>query len=486
MNLPRLSTATLPELPRSVARPSYDRTALRTGIVHLGVGAFHRAHQAVYTEAVLAAGDTRWGIIGASLRSADTRDALGPQDCLYAVNQRGVTDELAIIGSVLGLLVAPEDPAALVSALAHPDVAIASLTVTEKAYCSESATGQLDEAHPDILHDLAYPNAPRSALGLLAAAIEQRRASGLAPFTVLCCDNLPSNGATLHRLLTRFATLRSSDLGAYVAGQIACPDTMVDRIVPSTTAADRARIDAALTLHDAWPVIAEPFTQWVIEDRFPAGRPDWAATFVSDVAPFEAMKLRLLNGSHSALAYLGYLAGYETVAEAIADRGLAAFVAGLMADTIPTLSLPPGTDVIGYTRDLILRFRNPALRHRCWQIAMDGTQKLPPRLLAPLRERLARGLPITRHALVVAAWMRYVTGIDERGGTIDIRDPMAATLATIMTQDGPTPPKLVPALLGLTSVFGDLADDPRLRQAVTAALDTLYSRGAAGAAALAA
>jgi fructuronate reductase len=486
MNFPRLSTATLHGLPRSVARPSYDRTVLHTGIVHLGVGAFHRAHQAVYTEAVLAAGDKRWGIVGASLRSADTRDALGPQDCLYAVNQRGNADAFAIIGSVLGLLVAPEDPAAVISTLAHPDVAIASLTVTEKAYCSDSATGQLDEAHPDILHDLAHPHAPRSVLGLLAAAIEQRRAAGLPPFTVLCCDNLTANGATVHRLLTRFATLRAPDLGAYVADRIACPDTMVDRIVPATTDADCARIAAALKLQDAWPVTAEPFTQWVIEDNFPAGRPDWAATMVRDVAPFEAMKLRLLNGSHSALAYLGYLAGYETVAEAVADPGLAAFVAGLMADTIPTLSLPPGADVAGYMRDLIERFRNPALRHRCWQIAMDGTQKLPPRLLAPLRDRLARGLPITRHAMVVAAWMRYVTGIDERGGKIDIRDPMADTLATILAQEGPTPPKLVPALLGLTSVFGDLSDDPRIRQAVTAALETLYSRGAAGAAALAA
>jgi fructuronate reductase len=205
---------------------------------------------------------------------------------------------------------------------------------------------------------------------------------------------------------------------------------------------------------------------------------------VADVAPFEAMKLRLLNGSHSALAYLGYLAGYETVAEAIADPGLGAFVAGLMEDTIPTLSLPPGTDVLGYTRALIERFRNPALRHRTWQIAMDGTQKLPPRILAPLRERLARGLPITRHALVVAAWMRYVTGIDERGGMIDIRDPMAETLAAVLVQEGPSTAKLVPALLGLTSVFGDLGADPRIRAAVSAALDRLYSRGAAGAAAL--
>ena len=454
--------------------------------MHLGIGAFHRAHQAVYTDTVLADGDMRWGILGASLRSADTRDALAPQDCLYALNQRGVDDELQVIGSVLGVLVAPEDPAALIAALAHRDVAIASLTVTEKAYCSDSATGLLDEAHPDIVYDLAHPQAPRSALGLLTAAIAQRRAEGLTPFTVLCCDNLPSNGATVHRLLTRFATLRSADLGAYVAGEIACPDTMVDRIVPSTTDEDRVRVAAGLGMEDAWPVIAEPFTQWVIEDRFTAGRPDWDATMVSDVAPFEAMKLRLLNGSHSALAYLGYMAGYETVADAIGDAGLAAFVAGLMADTIPTLSLPAGTDVVGYTKALIERFRNPALRHRTWQIAMDGTQKLPPRLLAPLRERLARGLPIVRHALVIAGWMRYVTGINERGGPIDLRDPMAASLTAIVAREGAGSAQLVPALLGLTSVFGDLGSNRAVVQAVTTALDMIYSRGAAAAAKLAA
>jgi fructuronate reductase len=241
-----------------------------------------------------------------------------------------------------------------------------------------------------------------------------------------------------------------------------------------------------LGLEDAWPVIAEPFTQWVIEDRFTAGRPDWDATFVADVAPFEAMKLRLLNGSHSALAYLGFMAGYETVAEAIGDPGLAAFVAGLMEDTKPSLAVPAGTDVSGYCGALIKRFRNPALRHRTWQIAMDGTQKLPPRILAPLRERLAAGLPIDRHALVIAAWMRYVTGIDERGGPIDLRDPMRAVLAATVARSGPAAPQLVPALFGLTSVFGDLGGNPVVVQAVTQALEAIYARGAAGAAKLAA
>ncbi len=485
----RLTQAGLAALPATIGRPRYDRAAVRTGIVHLGIGAFHRAHQAAYTEAVLEAGDARWGIAAASLRSADTRDALAPQDGLYTLNVQGEESSFAVIGSVQRVLVAPKSPAALLDELCRPDVAITSLTVTEKAYCRDPATGLLDEAHPDVVHDLANPQAPRSALGFLASAIAHRRDAGLPPFTVLCCDNLPANGAAVHGVLARFAGLLSPDLGAYVRDEVACPDTMVDRIVPATTAEDRARIAAALGLEDAWPVVAEPFSQWVIEDRFPAGRPAWdaaGAQFVSDVAPFEAMKLRLLNGSHSALAYLGYLAGYETVAEVMGDAGLAAFMESLMADVAPTLTMPPGTDVAGYARSLLQRFRNPALRHRTWQIAMDGSQKLPQRLLGVMRERLAQGLPIERHALAVAAWMRYVAGTDERGRPIDVRDPLAAELATVARAAGPVPERLAPALLGVAAVFGaDLPTDPRVRAAVTEALARLTTLGASRAAGLA-
>lgn len=473
--------ATLARLPASVARPRYDRSAVRAGIVHLGLGAFHRGHQAAYTETVLAAGDLRWGITAASLRSSETRDALAPQDGLYALNIRGETDQLAVIGSVARVLVAPQDPAALLDAMCAPDIAIVSLTVTEKAYCRDPATDTLDDAHPDIAHDLAHPHAPRSALGLLTAAIARRRDEGVPPFTVLCCDNLPANGRTLHRLLTRFAHLRSPDLGDFVENEIACPDTMVDRIVPATTAEDRARVAATLGLQDAWPVIAEPFTQWVIEDRFAAGRPAWenaGALLVADVAPFEAMKLRLLNASHSALAYLGYLASAETVADAMRDPGLAGFAARLIDDAIPTLALPPGTDVAGYKRDLLARFRNPALGHRTWQIAMDGSQKLPQRVLGTMRDRLTLGLPIDAHALVVAGWMRYVAGTDEQGRTIDVQDPIAAELASVAREAGPVVDRLACALLGVGSVFGRLGDDPRVRAAVTTALARLHALGA--------
>jgi fructuronate reductase len=481
VSIPRLGNATLGLLPAGIARPRYDRATLGQGIVHLGLGAFHRAHQAAYTDAILAAGDTRWGITAASLRSADTSDALVPQDGLYALNIRGETDSLAVIGSVTKVLVAPESPAALVDAMCRPEIAIVSLTVTEKAYCRDAASGALDEAHPDIVHDLANPHAPRSALGFLAAAIARRRAEGAAPFTVLCCDNLPANGHAVHSVLSKFSNLLSPDLGAFVANEILCPDTMVDRIVPATTDADRARVAAELGMTDAWPVVAEPFTQWVIADRFARGRPAWedaGATLVSDVAPFEAMKLRLLNASHSALAYLGYLAGAETVADAMGDPGLAALAARVMDDATPTLTLPAGADVEGYKRSLLDRFRNPALRHRTWQIAMDGTQKLPQRILGTMADRLARGMPIDAHALVVAGWMRFATGIDEAGKPIEVRDPLATELARIAAQAGPAAERLAPALLDLHAVFGALGQDERVRTAVTASLARLYAMGA--------
>ena len=278
----------------------------------------------------------------------------------------------------------PENPEAVLHRLSDPAVAIVSLTVTEKGYCHDPATGELDESHPLIRSDLSDPGKPRSAIGVLAVAIARRRSAGVAPFTVLCCDNLPANGKTVHRILSRFAGLMSADLGAFVESEIATPSTMVDRITPATTDADRAVVRAALGVDDAWPVVTEPFSQWVVEDRFSAGRPALETVgveMVSDVAPYEKMKLRLLNGAHSALAYLGSLAGYETVSDAMVDPGLAAFVAALMEDASATLAIPSEAERARYRQSLIARFRNPALRHRLLQIAMDGSQKLPQRIL---------------------------------------------------------------------------------------------------------
>jgi fructuronate reductase len=481
---PRLAAAALGTLPGSIARPAYDRAALRTGVIHLGLGAFHRAHQAAYNESVLNTGIRDWGTIGVSLRSPETRDALAPQDNFYTLALRdGAGETLRVIGGLVGCLVAPENPGGLIEAMARPEARIVSLTVTEKGYCHNPATGALDETHADIVHDLAAPHRPRSAIGFIVEALARRREAGVAPFTLLSCDNLPANGETLKRVVGRYAELRDQDLARFIVDEVACPSTMVDRIVPATTTADREGVAAATGLFDAWPVIAEPFAQWVIEDRFPAGRPEWdraGAMFVKDVAAFELMKLRLLNGSHSSLAYLGYLAGCETVAETMAASGFAPFVEGLMAlEAAPTLPPLPGLDLAAYQGELVARFRNPALRHRTWQIAMDGSQKLPQRLLNTIRARLAAGAPFPRLALGVAAWMRYTTGVDEKGGAIDVRDPLASRIGKV-TQGIRDAPALAAIYLGLREVFGDdLPADPRFRDAVTAALARLLEYGAA-------
>jgi fructuronate reductase len=479
----RLSLSALERLPAEVARPIYDMNAVRIGIVHLGIGAFHRAHQAVYVDDRLAAGETDWGICGASLRSPETADALVPQDGLYTVAIRsGSGEQLRVIGAVRRLLVAPSNPAALLDAMADPTVRIVSLTVTEKGYCHDPAAGDLQPDHPDVVADLAAPERPRSVPGVLVEALRRRRTSGVAPFTVLCCDNLPENGHTVGRVLVQFAGLRDPDLGRWVENEVAFPSTMVDRIVPATSDADRTAVAARLRVSDAWPVMTELFTQWVIEDRFGNGRPrfeDAGAELVADVAPYELMKLRLLNGSHSTLAYLGYLAGYETVSDVMTDPAFVRLVQGLMDEEVtPTLSLPPGADLAGYKRSLLERFTNPALKHRTWQIAMDGSQKLPQRLLGTIRDRLAAGAPIPRLALGVAAWMRYVTGIDEQGRPIDVRDPLAKRLRGLADEAGPAD-RLAPALFSVREVFGDdLPRDPRFTKPVTDALDALFRNGA--------
>lgn len=481
---PRLRRATLGLLPAGVGRPDHDLGALESGIVHLGIGAFHRGHQAAMTDRLLAR-DPRWGIVGVSLHSPETRDALAPQDGLYSVSAvDGSGADRRVIGAHTGFLVAPEDPAAVPARLAHPQTRIVSTTVTEKGYSHDPATGALREDDPDIRHDLLHLDRPRSTIGTIVSGLARRRAAGLAPFTVLACDNLPANGRTLRGLVLRFAALVDPALSAWIAEETRFPSTMVDRIVPATTDADRAAVAAALGLEDAWPIVTEPFCQWVIEDDFGLGRPAWeeaGAEFVADVAPFELMKLRLLNGSHSTLAYLGYLMGRETVSAAMAVPALARLIEAMMTEEVsPTLPPLPGYDLPAYRASLLARFRNPALKHRTWQIAMDGSQKLPQRLLGTIRARLASGAPIERLALGVAAWMRYVTGIDEAGRPIDVRDPMAARLAGLAEAAGPDGGRLATLLFGVEEVFGtDLPSAPGFRAPVIAALDDLFRFGAA-------
>ncbi|EJM99981.1 mannitol dehydrogenase family protein [Phyllobacterium sp. YR531] len=480
---PRLSNATVSSLSKAVERPGYDRNQVTTGIVHLGIGAFHRAHQAVYTDSVLASGDTSWSILGVSLRSADTRDALVPQDGLYTVATRsGNGDSFRIIGSISRVLVAPENPQAVLGAMVDPAVRVVSLTVTEKGYCYSPASAALDEEHPDIIHDLANPAAPRSAIGYIVEALVRRRSDGTEPFTLLSCDNLPANGRTLQRVVTRFAELRDPELAEYILTNVAFPSTMVDRIVPATTDADRATIVAATGLVDSWPIMTEPFSQWVVEDHFPAGRPAWekfGVTFVRDVDAFELMKLRLLNGSHSTLAYLGYLAGHETVSDVMKAPGFSGLIEAMMDEEIsPTLPPLPGFDLASYKAELRERFRNPALRHRTWQIAMDGSQKLPQRLLNTIRSRIENHLPFDRLALGVAAWMRYVTGVDEKGGVIDVRDPLAVELKNRAGNKSDAG-ELFDALIGLEQIFGnDLSANEAFQRSVKAQLEKILKQGA--------
>ena len=459
---------------------SYDPDKLEIGIVHLGVGAFHRAHQADYTDQAIRDGDLRWGIVGASLRSGDTRDALKPQDYLYTLAESDEAGEgFRVLGALRDVLVAPENPAALIKAMCRPSVKIVSLTVTEKGYCHDPATGALNEAHPDIVHDLANPHRPRSAPGFLVAALRERRMRGLEPFAILCCDNLPANGRTVRKVVTKLAGLQDRALGRYVTDHVAFPSTMVDRIVPATTDADRARVAAATGFEDAWPVVTEVYNNWVIEDDFPQGRPAWSATFVADIAPFELMKLRLLNGAHSAMAYLGYLAGRETIADCMADAALAHFVAHLMHEEVTsTLQVPPGADIEAYKTALLRRFRNPGLRHRTWQIAMDGSQKLPQRLLGTIRDRLAAGHSIDGLTLGVAAWMRYVTGIDEKQQPITVRDPLQEKLRARADAAGLDAAKLARSFFGVEQIFGaDLPANSAFTAAVTKALDSLIRNG---------
>lgn len=479
----RLSTATLPALPATIRRPAYDRAALRPGLIHLGLGAFARGHLAEYTEDALEREFGPWGITGASLQRPDQRDRLSPQDGLYTLLKRSPAGpELRIIGSVLDVLVAPENPAALIARLASVDTKIVSLTVTEKGYCHDPATGRLKPDHPDIVHDLSHPLAPRSAIGLIVAGLKARREAGLGPFTVLCCDNLPHNGKVLAGLVRDFAALSDDGLSQWIAANGAFPCTMVDRIVPATTDADIAEVEASLSLHDAAPVIGEPFRQWAVEDVFAAGRPRWddvGAQMVSEVAPFEFMKLRMLNGAHSSLAYLGYLADHETVSQASNDAVLARFLAGLWSEIIPTVPAPQGVALADYASALLARFQNPSIRHRTWQIAMDGSQKLPQRLLGTIRDRLKAGAPISHLALGVAAWMRYVTGTDEAGAAIEVKDPLAAEFAKRAASAGRDAKALSAALLGIESIFGtDLPREERFTTAVERHLAMLFDKGA--------
>ena len=429
----RLSETALSRLPADVERPAYDREAAKRGVVHLGIGAFHRAHQAVYFDRALDSGDLRWAITGVSLRSGGVRDQLQPQDGLYGVVVRdGDAEQTRIVGAVREVLVATEDTAAVIAAMANPDTHLVTLTITEKGYKLDRAAGGLLSDDADVAADLAALDAPRTAIGFIVAALAERRVRNLPPFTALSCDNLPDNGALLRAAVIAMARAHDGDLADWIAHEGAFPASMVDRIVPATTEADVAAHAGRLGVEDRAMVKTEPFTQWVIEDRFAGERPDFAALGVQltdAVGPWEDAKLRLLNGAHSAIAYLGGLAGDTFVHEFVARPEGRSFVERLWDEAEPTLSPPAELDVAHYRRDLMARFSNPALQHRTHQIAMDGSQKLPQRLIATLADRRAADQPIDALALAVAAWMRWQGGHTDAGERFVVEDPIADRLA---------------------------------------------------------
>ncbi|HSV20796.1 MAG TPA: mannitol dehydrogenase family protein [Casimicrobiaceae bacterium] len=481
----RLDSTTLAGLAPALARPRYDRAAARIGIVHLGLGAFHRAHQAVYTDDALAAQAGDWAIAGVSLRSADVRERLAPQDGLYtSIEKSPAGTHRRVIGSVREALFLGDERARIHALLAAPQTRIVTLTVTEKGYCHDPATGRLNVQHPEIAHDLMHPDSPISVVGLLVHALERRRTTHGAPLTILCCDNLPQNGGLLEGLVVNLANERDAALAAWIGEHAAFPSTMVDRIVPATTESDIDENDAALGVTDRSPVVHEPYIQWVIEDRFATPRPAWeagGAQFVREVEPFEKMKLRLLNATHSAFAYLGYLAGYQYIYQVATQPDFVRYMRRFMAEEVtPTLQVPAGVDLAAYRDALVTRFANPALPHRTQQIAMDGSQKLPQRILATVRENLAAGRPVPLATLAVAGWMRYVAGVDEAGRPIKVSDPLAARCAAIAQGAQGDPQALARGLLGLREIFDeDLHNEPRFVEPVARWLAQLYDKGTA-------
>lgn len=450
-----------------------------TGIVHLGLGAFFRAFGCVYVADAMAASGGDWGIVGVSLRSPDTRDALRQRDWVYTSASLAPDGEkMRDINVLNDVLVAPENPAAVLAAMADPNVRIVTLTVTEKGYCHNPATGRLNLAHPDIVHDLTQ-DLPVSAPGYLVRALAMRRAAQVAPFTVLTCDNLPGNGRLVRGLVLELAQKIDPALADWIATEGRFPSTMVDRITPATTQADIARLAELTGVADAAPVLHEPFAQWAVEDDFVNGaRPDLAAAgaeMVSDVTAHEQMKLRMLNGTHSALAYAGYLAGHDTIADTMADPVFAAYARALWAEIMPAVNAPAGVSLTAYADALFDRYANPAIRHRTWQIAMDGSQKLPQRILGTLRDNLAAGRASPALCGAVAGWMRYVSGVDEAGKPIDVRDPMADRLRALSAAQN-SPQGIVRALLSVNDIFpADLAG--ALESPVTAAAQKIWTKG---------
>ncbi len=478
-----LSSLALPELGAQVPVPSYDRRRVRTGIVHFGVGGFHRAHQAMYVDALMNTGRALdWGICGVGVLASDRRmqQALDAQDGLFTlvVKHADGTYEPRVIGSIVEYLFAPDDPEAVLAKLTDPATRIVSLTVTEGGYNIDSVDGAFLSHDPAVLRDLESGAAPATVFGLVTEALVRRRAGGVPPFTVMSCDNIQGNGDVARRSFSAYATMRDPALGEWVRREVRFPNSMVDRITPVTTDEDRAEVARRFGIDDRWPVMCEPFTQWVLEDSFSMGRPpleDAGVQLVHDVEPYELMKLRLLNASHQALCYLGYLSGYRLVHEACQDPLFASFLLAYMdREATPTLAAVPGVDLERYKHQLIERFSNSEVRDTVARLCAEGSDRIPKWLLPVLRHNLAAGGPIECAVAVVAGWTRYNEGVDESGRAIVVVDRLREPLMAAAARSRSEPL----AFVDQRAVFGELVDDSRFVEAYRVTLAGLRQHGA--------
>ncbi|MBZ9991588.1 mannitol dehydrogenase family protein [Mesorhizobium sp. BH1-1-5] len=477
-----LGPALLGRLPSDVRKPAYDRAELKSGIAHIGVGAFHRCHQAEYTDDLLAQDFDRWGLVGINIRPPLLAETLGKQDGLYTrLIRQNDEVEARIVGSIVRVVDSQDNAAPALEVLASPDIEMVTMTVTEKGYCHIPSSGALDLNHPDIAHDLANLETPRSVPGILARALELRMATHRRPVTLLSCDNIPTNGTILGNVVRTFAERRGGKLADWIEANVAFPSAMVDRIAPATTEADIDTIEQRFGYRDAAVVVGERFRQWVIENRFAGRVPRWdrvGATFVDDVTAFEHLKMRVLNGAQTTLSYLGVLGGFEHTFEAIADPLLATFVRRMLTEeTLPTLMPVPGIQPSAYVEQSLSRLTNTAIRHRNHQIATDGSQKIVQRLLNPIRDRLAKGDSIALLSVPVAGWMAYLIRASARFGRAwQVSDPFAGKIAAIADRIGSDSGALVDSILAIDAIFDpSLAANAIFRAHVVGGLDGLLS-----------
>ncbi len=479
----KLSAKTLPQLKDRAQVPQYDRTKYKSGIVHMSVGGFHRSHQALYIDELMSKEPGDWLITGVGLLDSDKEPlaALAAQDHYYTVVERTATeDTIKIVGAIHETLHAPSNPAAVLKRLQDPAIKILSLTITEKGYCYDSK-GDLDPNNPGIQHDLKNLNAPKTGIGYVVAALRDRMNAGAQPFTVMSCDNLPGNGHRTKHIVTQFAKLVDAKLAAWIEQNVHFPNAMVDRITPATTDKVVAFVREKCGIDDAWPVVCEDFRQWVLEDDFGQGRPALekaGVQMVGDVEPYELMKVRLLNGSHSALSYLSYLMGYREVDVAMADPLMSGFVRAYMDnDVTPSVPSVPGIDLNNYKDTLIRRFSNPAISDKIQRLAEDGSQKIPNAILPCIRHALKNNGSIAFACLALAGWFRYMTGTDEQGAAIEIKDPRRDE----MTKRINASPENPAGVLGITEIFGtDLMNNDRFVKTLTQTMADLRTLGARG------